>query len=278
MSTQSPMSVRFWGVRGSIPAPGPHTARYGGNTPCVEVRCSERLIILDAGTGIRMLGNALMNAMSKVDADIFLSHCHFDHIIGLPFFAPAFAPGNRLRLWAGNLLPAYRLEDIVRKLMSHPLFPVEVEIFKADIEFCDFKVGKVLQPCPGVTIRTAPLDHPGGATGYRIEHAGRSVAYITDTETRSDNGIRNITSLARGVDLMIFDCTYTEEEISRRAGWGHSTWQQGVRLADASDARLFCLFHHDPDRDDTLIDGLAHAAQAARPGTIVAREGLVIDL
>ena len=172
----------------------------------------------------------------------------------------------------------YRLEDVVRKLMSPPLFPVEVEIFKAEIEYCDCKAGEVLQPRPGVTIRTAPLDHPDGATGYRIEYAGRSVAYITDTESRYDHYIRNITSLARHADLMIFDCTYTEKEILSRVGWGHSTWQQGARLADLASARLFCLFHHDPDRDDLVLDDLARAVDAVRAGTIVAREGLVVNL
>jgi phosphoribosyl 1,2-cyclic phosphodiesterase len=278
MSVQSPMSVRFWGVRGSIPAPGPETARYGGNTSCIEVRCGEHMIILDAGSGIRLLGNELTRVNSAVDADILFSHCHMDHINGLPFFAPAFVPGNRLRLWAGNLMPDYRLEEVVRRIVSPPLFPVEVEIFKARMEYRDFRAGDVLQPRPGVTVRTAPLDHPDGATGYRIEYGGRSVAYITDTETRHDDSIRQITSLARAVDLMIFDSTYTEEEISSRVGWGHSTWQQGLRLAEAAGARVFCLFHHDPDRDDRAMDGLSAAADAARAGTIVAREGLVVDL
>ncbi len=278
MSTQSAVSVRFWGVRGTIPSPGPGTARYGGNTPCVEVRCGEHMIILDAGTGLRVLGSSLMNTRSAVDADIFLSHCHIDHMEGLPYFAPAFVHGNRLRLWAGNLQPAFRLEDIVRRVISPPLFPIEVEILKAAMEYRDFKAGDVLRPRPDVTISTAPLDHPDGATGYRIEYAGRSVAYITDTESRYDNYIGNITSLARGADLMIFDCTYTEEELISRAGWGHSTWQQGVQIADAAGARVFCLFHHDPDRDDSALDTLAGAVDAARAGTIVAREGLVVNL
>ncbi len=278
MSMQSAVSVRYWGVRGTLPSPGPGTVRYGGNTPCVEVRCGKHMIILDAGTGLRVLGNSLMNAKSAVDADIFLSHCHIDHMEGLPYFAPAFVHGNRLRLWAGNLQPVYRLEDIVRRVISPPLFPIEVEILKAAMEYRDFKAGDVLRPRPDVTISTAPLDHPDGATGYRIEYAGRSVAYITDTESRYDNYIGNITSLARGADLMIFDCTYTEEELISRAGWGHSTWQQGVQIADAAGARVFCLFHHDPDRDDSALDTLAGAVDAARAGTIVAREGLVVNL
>ena len=168
----------------------------------IEVRCGDHMIILDAGTGIRLLGNELVRANSAVDAEIFFSHCHIDHINGLPFFAPAFTPGNRLRLWAGNLMPTHRLEEVVRRIVSPPLFPVEVEIFKARMEYRDFRAGDVLQPRSGVTVRTAPLDHPDGATGYRIEYGGRSVAYITDTETRHDDCIRRIMSLARAVDLM----------------------------------------------------------------------------
>jgi phosphoribosyl 1,2-cyclic phosphodiesterase len=279
MSMQSPMSVRFWGVRGTVPCASSATARYGGNTSCVEVRCGDHLIILDAGTGIRPLGRSLTtDTTSVVDADIFLSHCHIDHINGLPYFAPAFASGNHLRLWAGNLVPACSLEDVVRKLISPPLFPVEVEVLKADVEYCDFKSGDVLTPRADIIVRTAPLDHPNGATGYRIEYAGRSVAYITDTESRHDGCIRDILSLSRNADLMIFDCTYSESELPSRTGWGHSTWQQGVRLADVAGVKLFCLYHHDPDRDDAALDGFASAAAALRKGSMVAREGLVITL
>jgi phosphoribosyl 1,2-cyclic phosphodiesterase len=278
MSMQSAMSVAFWGVRGTVPSPGASTVRYGGNTPCVEVRCGEQRIVLDAGTGLRPLGDHLMQSASAIDVDIFLSHCHIDHINGLPYFAPARMHGNRIRLWAGNLQPTDRLENVLRKLISPPLFPIEIEVLKADIDCRDFVCGETLEPRPGVRIETAALEHPNGATGYRIEHAGKSVAYITDTETAQDSYIRNILSLARNADLMIFDCTFTEAEILSRAGWGHSTWQQGVRLAADAGAKRFCMFHHDPDRDDDTLDALAKAASAVRPGSFAAREGLVLDL
>jgi phosphoribosyl 1,2-cyclic phosphodiesterase len=278
MSAEHSMLVRFWGVRGSIASPGARTARYGGNTPCVEVRCGDDILILDGGTGIRALGTSLMRSGSRIDADIFLSHCHLDHISGLPFFAPFFAAGHRLRLWAGNLLPTFRLEEVVRKMISPPLFPIQLEVFRADIEYRDFRAGEVLNPRPGVTLRTALLDHPDGATGYRIEHAGKVLSYLTDMELRAGGYEPRLLELARGADLMIYDCTYTEAELAARAGWGHSTWQQGVRLAEAAGVKTFCLFHHDPEHDDAFMDVIAEQASAARPGSVVAREGLEISL
>jgi phosphoribosyl 1,2-cyclic phosphodiesterase len=276
MPSQHPLTVRFWGVRGSIACPGPATVRYGGNTPCIEVRCGERILIFDGGTGLRPLGEVLVNDKAARDLDLFFSHCHIDHIAGLPFFAPFFVEGQQVNLYAGNLLPSHRLEDTVRKLVSAPLFPIEVEIFKARIAYRDFRAGETLTPRPGVTLRTLPLDHPDGATGYRIEYGGRSVAYITDTESRRPEMDRNIVSLAKDADLMIIDSTYTDAEISAHIGWGHATWSQAVRLADAAKAKVLCLFHHEPSHDDAAMDAIAAAAAAARPGTIVAKEGMVL--
>lgn len=176
------MSVRFWGVRGSIPCPGPNTVRYGGNTSCVEVKCGDRRLVFDAGSGLRMLGLALADEPGPVDIDLFLSHCHIDHLIGLPFFVSAFVTGNRLRLWAGNLKAAGGVQETVRKLVSYPLFPIEIEAAQGKIEFNDFTPGDVLTPRPNINVMTTALNHPGGATGYRVEFGGRAMAYITDTE------------------------------------------------------------------------------------------------
>ncbi len=270
------LSVRFWGVRGSIPCPGPDTVRYGGNTPCVEVRCGERLFIFDGGTGIRPLGDRLMKEGRSIDADIFFSHCHVDHVGGLPFFAPFYDDRNRFRLWAGNLQPAYRMEGVMRILMSQPTFPITIDAFRARMDYRDFSAGETLTPAPGVTLRTVPLDHPGGATGYRIDYAGRSVAYLTDNETGDFSPA--LIALARGADLAIYDCTFTDDEIHSKTGWGHSTWRDGLRLADAAGIKTFCMFHHAPEHDDVFMDALAAEAKAARPGTIVAAEGSVIEL
>jgi phosphoribosyl 1,2-cyclic phosphodiesterase len=275
---KSPMRVRFWGVRGSIACPGSSTIRYGGNTPCIEVRCGEHVLIFDAGTGLRPLGLDLLKDKKLRNIDIFITHCHLDHVVGLPFFAPLFHENYRVRVWAGNLKPSNSIERVMRMLMSSPLFPVQIEIFKAAIEFHDFSSGDVLRPHSDVTLRTGPLDHPDGANGYRLEHGGRTFALVSDTEGFPGKCDGELTTLARRADLMVYDATFTEDEIESRIGWGHSTWSRGIRLADEAEVKHLCLFHHDPSHDDDFMDALAADANDARPGTITAREGQIIDL
>jgi phosphoribosyl 1,2-cyclic phosphodiesterase len=270
------ISVRFWGVRGSIACPDSSMARYGGNTACVEVRCADHLLIFDAGTGLRPLGKTLVANGAPTEADIFLSHCHIDHIVGVPFFAPCYVQSTRLRLWAGNLLPEYRIEQILRRMMDKPLFPIGFGALKANIEFHDFRAGDALRPYPELTIRTAPLRHPGGATGYRLEYGNRSVAYVTDTEHRPGELDRNVLWLVYGADLMIYDCNFTDAEFSRYVGWGHSTWQEGVRIAQSAKVKKLVLFHHDPEHDDETLDRIGDEARAMHVETIVAQEGTTL--
>jgi phosphoribosyl 1,2-cyclic phosphodiesterase len=272
------LTVRFWGVRGTLPTPGADTVIYGGNTSCVEVDLGRRSVIFDAGSGIRKLGDRLIGQGGSVETDILFSHCHMDHVCGVPFFAPFYDARHRIKLWAGNLLPKGSLEAAIRSIMSAPLFPIEINAFKAEVEFRDFHAGETLDLGGDIKVRTGMLNHPGGAVGYRLDYAGKSIAYITDTEHRPNELDRTVLSLVQDADLMIYDCTYTDEEFPSYVGWGHSTWQQAVRLADAGRAKKLAVFHHDPDHDDAFMQKVEAEAAIAHPGAFVAREGLVLRL
>ena len=269
--------VRFWGVRGSIATPGPATARYGGNTSSIEVRCGARLLLLDAGTGLRYLGAKLL-AEAPLDADLFFTHTHFDHVCGLPFFKPFFQPQNRFRLWAGHLGGGITLQRVLREFMMAPLFPVPPEVFKASIEYRDFKAGDTLTPASGISVRSAALNHPDGAVGYRIDYGGKSLCYVTDTEHVPGVPDRNVLGLIQGADIVIYDCMYTDEEYASYVGWGHSTWQEAVRLCKRAGAKKLVVFHHDPDHDDLVMAGIERELADESDGHIVAREGLQLAL
>ncbi len=276
MTDSARFNVRFWGVRGSIACPGESHRRYGGNTSCLEVRCDEHLLVFDAGTGLRLLGDMLA-AENGLSGDLLLTHTHLDHIVGLPFFAPFYNPETRFRLWAGHLQPELTLREAISHFMMAPLFPVPPEIFAGNITFHDFSAGETLEPQPGVKLRTALLNHPNGATGYRIDFDGRSVCYVTDTEHTEGRLDENILGLIEGADIMIYDSSFTDEEYPRYKGWGHSTWQEGVRLCDQAGVKQLVIFHHDPTHDDAFMDQVAREAEVARPGTLVAREGMVLS-
>lgn len=275
---QSDLSIRFWGVRGSIPCPGPETIRYGGNTSCVEMRCGRRLLVFDGGSGLRPLGKALVESGRPVDLDLFYSHTHFDHIAGLPFFAPAYSAGCRIRFWAGHLKPAgSNIKSVLQQMMSKPLFPIPIEVLTARLDFRDFAAGDTLTPYAGIKLVTAPLNHPDGCCGYRVEFAGKSVAYITDTEHRAGRSDPNVLKLMQRADVAIYDSSYTDEEYPRHRGWGHSTWEEGARLAKEARCKQLVLFHHDPSHTDAMMDQIAADAAHVKPGTIVAHEGLLLQ-
>ncbi len=266
--------VRFRGVRGSIACSDPGTRRYGGNTSCLEVRCANRLLIFDAGTGLGALSDSL--GEGPVDADLFLTHTHLDHVCGIALFNALNHPETRLTVWAGHIESPRVLEDVVRHFLEDPQTPVNGDSIRATITWNTFRAGDCLEPHAGLKIMTAPLNHPNGACGYRVEHDGRALSYVTDTEHVVGTPDRNILDLIAGCDLMIYDSSYTDEEFPAFVNWGHSTWQEGVRLADAASVKTFVAFHHDPSHDDDCMDAIAAEIEERRPGSVVAREGLVL--
>ncbi|MBN33619.1 MAG: MBL fold metallo-hydrolase [Rhodospirillaceae bacterium] len=274
MSNADDFFVRFWGVRGSVPCPGPDTVRYGGNTSCLEIRCGDHLLIMDAGTGLRGLSDTL--GAGPLDADLFMTHTHLDHVCGWPYLQALTNPATTLTAWSGHLKAPHTLESVLERFLKDPATPVNDETLAAAIAWRDFAIGDVLEPHTDVVIRTAPLNHPNGASGYRVEFGGRSICYITDTEHEIDKLDENVLGLIKGADVVIYDATYTDEEFPKFIAWGHSTWEEGVRLCDAADVRTFVVFHHDPGHNDDTMDAISGELEIARPGSVVAREGMVL--
>lgn len=272
------MQVTFWGVRGSIACPAKTHLRYGGNTSCVEISAGEERFIFDAGTGIRQLGNNFLRE-GRRSGTILLSHTHWDHIQGFPFFAPAFDPSRSFRILAGHLpKETGGIRSVLAGQMAEPTFPVPLDIMRGKLEFEDFIAGDSFNLSSTVKVRTTFLNHPNAATAYRIEAGGRSVCYVTDTEHVVGQPDQRVLDLVEGTDLLIYDSTYTDEEFKLKIGWGHSTWQEAVRLSRAANVRRLAIFHHEPDHDDTFMRNVEMEARAVFPNSFVAREGQVVNV
>ena len=288
--------ITFWGTRGSIPTPGPDTVRYGGNTPCVAVEeigaAAARFVVLDAGTGIRALGRELVrrHGGGPLNVDLLLSHTHWDHIQGLPFFVPFFGRGNCVRIW-GARQGDVDLEVILRQQMHPVVFPVPLDELAAELTVGH--VGAEAFEIDGFAVQTLRLRHPGTTLAYRLTPAGggASMAYVTDNELgrggdygepkswRSD-----FVRFLQGVDVLIHDAMFTPEELEHHRGWGHSSYQEAVLLAAEARVRRLVLFHHRPERDDAAMDALVSAARAAAEQggvpleVLAATEGLQLTL
>lgn len=270
------LSVKFWGVRGSIACPSANHIKYGGNTSCIEINAGGHRLVLDAGTGIRGLGKTYLNDdVSHIH--ILLTHTHWDHINGFPFFVPAYDPRRSVHIMAGHLRGSEGIQNVLAAQMDNPMFPVPLSAMQAEMRFEDFEAGNSFNIFDDVLVRTAPLNHPNGATGYRIEHNGSSVCYVSDTEHVPGKLDQNILGLIEGADLVIYDSTYTEEEFPSKVGWGHSTWNEGVKLCREAGAKSLAIFHHDPEHEDDFMDKLGAEAKAEWDRTFVAREGMVLN-
>lgn len=269
--------VKFWGVRGSIACATPDHMKYGGNTSCIEIEAGDYRFVMDAGTGIRNYGNEFIKDGIK-ESHLLLTHTHWDHINGFPFFVPAYDSSRSIHIMAGHLKNQGGVQDVLSTQMHNPMFPVPLEAMQANLKFEDFEAGDSFSLAKGVDIQTAPLNHPNGATAYRVNHGGKSVVYVTDTEHVPGKPDQNILKLIEGADLVIYDSTYTEEEFPAKVGWGHSTWEEGMRLCKAANVKRHAIFHHDPDHNDDFMDKLALEAEAAWEGNFVSREGMEITI
>ena len=285
-------TVTFWGARGSIPTPGAHTARYGGNTSCVAVEADGQLVILDAGTGIRGLGLTLVERQNgSIQAEILLSHTHWDHIQGLPYFKPFFAPGNAVRIW-GSKQGSKSLDEILHLQMDPAVFPIPLTAVSAALTVKEVRPGGEFTVGP-FRAHSMRLRHPGTTLAYRLlpVAGGRSMAYVTDNELGPGGSYdtppswrRELVKFLNGVDLLIHDAMYTPAELDSHRGWGHSSYEEAVELAADAGAKRLVLFHHEPEHDDGALDALQAAAQrsAKRRGApvevIAAQEGMQLSL
>jgi phosphoribosyl 1,2-cyclic phosphodiesterase len=305
------MKVRFWGVRGSIPSPGPKTQKYGGNTACIELRVGteDRLIIIDAGSGIRSLGNFMMGydlPKGPIKADIFLSHTHWDHIMGYPFFTPIYIPGTTLNVYGPVSFEEDPLEEVVGGQMKYRYFPVNLGELSSKINYIRLKEAPSIDLDNGLQLSTKLLNHPITALGYRFTYKEKAVCTCYDTEPFRNLFITDpkhpdydeamafegeevateqnfaVEQFFSGADLLIHDAQYTAAEYGARINWGHTSIEYAIAAANRAGVKKLALYHHDPDRSDETLDELS--ALYCEPGkfgqteVFFAREGMEIDL
>jgi len=285
------MLARFWGVRGSIPAPGPKTARYGGNTPCLEVRAGGELIVIDAGTGIRELGLSLMKeaAGAPIRGSLLIGHTHWDHIQGFPFFTPLYLPTTRFSIYGvhGTTKP---FREVMAGQMNSTYFPVQLQDLASKPEFMELNAPLTTGP---VKISYHYLNHPGITIGYRLEHDGKILSYLSDHEPYAklnasgnfaDKEDAAVARFVENSDLLICEAQYTADEYKLKRGWGHSTFEDVLDLALKAGVKRLALFHHDPGHDDDAIDALLARSLAIVSSrrtaleVFAAREGQVLEL
>ncbi len=273
------MRVKFWGVRGSTPTPQAENLRYGGNTSCVEVRLGDQIYIFDCGTGFRVLGRELEREFGErpFAAHVFVSHFHWDHIQGMPFFRPLYdSPNSQFIFHSSSRTRS--LEQVMAEQMASPYFPVNLDQMKAKLDFYNIENG-CLPMADGTRIKTAWLNHPQGCMGFRLETQQGILVYATDNEPGDANFDKAVRKLAEGADILIYDAQYLPEEYAaRRHGWGHSHWREAVNVVMESGAKELILYHHDPDHTDAIVDKVVEDARNYYPKVRAAAEGMEILL
>ncbi|MCL2410607.1 MAG: MBL fold metallo-hydrolase [Treponema sp.] len=276
------LTVRFWGVRGSIPCPGPDTVVYGGNTSCIEIRADDRLLIIDLGSGARPLGQWLMandyKKNGKIAADIFISHTHWDHITGFPMFVPIYTSGTELRITGPELAADHSLKEIFEAQFSRKYWPVRLDELSAKIEYNQIKETQ-LDLGGGLEVTSKYLNHPITCLGYRFSYKGKSVALAFDREPSSNEEENiKIVKFLKGADLLIHDAQYTSEEYKDHVGWGHSSLDHAAETAKKAEVKKLVLFHHEPDHTDSQLKELENKYKNSTIPTVMAREGMVLQV
>lgn len=269
------MQLIFWGTRGSLPMNTPEHKIYGGNTSCVSVQAGDNAVVFDAGSGLIHLGSRL-SAQGVKSIDICFSHFHSDHICGLPFFKPFFDPDCAIRLHSFGENEA-TLEDAVSSYLSRPIFPITLADFLADVSFVHHNEDATLA-LGNLAISAMAIPHPGGAHALKAKAEGKSFVYATDTEHTPGSPNAALIDFMHNADMAIYDCTFDDSEFEGKRGWGHSTWQEGVRLAMAAQVKRFGIFHHEPERSDSALAEIERQAQADLPVAFVTGDFLEMDL
>jgi phosphoribosyl 1,2-cyclic phosphodiesterase len=276
------MQVRFWGVRGTIPTPGPDTVRLGGNTSCLDVLTSDQqLIVLDAGSGIRRLGIALSEEYPhRIVGTILISHTHWDHIQGFPFFAPLVGPQSKQNRFVvvGQRRVGQQLETVLAGQIIEPYLPFAFKELAADIHVKEVRGGEEIVVGDDTIVRVEELRHPGGCLGFRIENNGVALAYCTDSSHEDDYLTENVLKLARNADLLIHDAQYSLEQRKLYPDYGHSSWLEAAQVAIAANAKYLALFHFDPNASDDYMEAILARTREVFPNTMLSREGLVLNL
>ena len=277
------LSVRFWGVRGSLPCPGPDTVVYGGNTSCLEIRADDRLVIIDLGTGVRPLGEWLLandlKKYGKIKADIFLTHTHWDHILGFPMFNPIYVPGTELNITSPVSIENESLKSIIESQFSHKYWPVRADELAAKINYNQVKE-ETIDLGGGLSVKTKFLNHPIFCLGYRVSYQGKSIATVYDHEPFNDaKENEKIRQFIKGADAVIYDAQYTNEEYPLRIGWGHCSYEFAADSCKDLDIKKLALFHHEPTRTDSQLEKIEKSLiDCSSPQIVIAKEGLIIKV
>ncbi|HAN32836.1 MAG TPA: MBL fold metallo-hydrolase [Myxococcales bacterium] len=272
--------LRYWGVRGSIPAPGPDTVRYGGNTTCIEVQAGDRLLCIDGGTGVRLYGQDLMKRL-PVQVTFLMTHLHWDHVQGFPFFTPFLVPGNHFKIYSGHHNGG-NIHGVLKQLMAQPAFPISMDAFQSEVGFSFIEPGDRIE-MGDLKIDTMLLRHPGGVLGYRFEYRGKVFVHASDWEHPDEGMDEEFIEFARDADILSVDATYTNEEYEGRCGpsrrgWGHASHEAAIAHADAAGVKRTVMCHHEQTRTDGGLDDIAARLFVGRSDLEFALEGRRIDL